>query len=435
MTKKKIGVISLGCDKNRVDTEYMLGVISGSSYELTSDIDKADVVVINTCAFLAASRSEAVDTIMECNEKRASGVEKIVVTGCLSQKYIDEIFDDLTEADIFLGTKDYALLPAALDRAYAGERINLVGKGGGEKPLTRIVSTPKSYAYLKISEGCDNKCTYCLIPKIRGAYVSEPEEQLINEAKSLGIISELILVAQDITRYGCDLKSGESLCRLITKLTQLGNIMSVRLLYCYPDMIDDELISVIKNNPKVVKYLDIPLQHTEDRILKLMNRQGSRKGYLELIKTLKREVDGIALRTTFITGFPSETEAEHSAMLSFLEEAQLFNAGFFAYSREEETPAYNLKGQLSEALKQKRIEKLYEKQTQIATAILTGYVGKTLDVLCDSFAGKQAVGRAYFSAPDIDTYVQFECNNPQVGKVYKVKILRCENMTLYGEER
>ncbi|MBQ7164111.1 MAG: MiaB/RimO family radical SAM methylthiotransferase, partial [Clostridia bacterium] len=299
---KKIAVISLGCDKNRVDTEYMLGNVYKFA-TLTDDPFDAEIIIVNTCAFLEASRKESVDTVLEFNEYRKVGkLEKLVITGCLPQKFIGEIFEELTEADVFLGFRDYDLLEDALKESYAtGRRVNYVGKKDRVESVKRIVSTPLHYAYLKIADGCNNRCTYCLIPYIRGKYTSEPMEKLLSEAETLGDISELILVAQDITRYGIDLYGKAKLPELITRLSGLDNVRKIRLLYCYPDMIDDELISVIKNDPKVIKYIDIPLQHADDGILKLMNRSGRGEDYLALINKLKSEIPGIAIRSTFIT--------------------------------------------------------------------------------------------------------------------------------------
>lgn len=332
---KKYGVISLGCDKNRVDSEKLLAIIRDNDCRICNDIGQAEVLVVNTCAFLNSARKEAIETVIDCASYKQNGkLEKLVVTGCLPQKYVAETFPALTEADVFLGINDYDRFFDALQQAYDGQRVNFVGCGNNSCATDRVITTPCHYAYLKIADGCNNFCTYCLIPKIRGRYVSYPREQLIKEAENLGDIAELILVAQDVTRYGEDLYGKRSLVPLIRKLTALENIGSVRLLYCYPDAIDDELIAEIRDNPKVIKYIDIPLQHSEDRILKLMNRKGSRAGYLSLISKLKEQVPGIAVRSTFISGFPGETEEEYEALCTFLDEAGLANCGFFAYSRE-----------------------------------------------------------------------------------------------------
>ncbi|MBQ9481114.1 MAG: 30S ribosomal protein S12 methylthiotransferase RimO [Clostridia bacterium] len=433
---KKIAVISLGCDKNRVDTEYMLGNVYKFA-TLTDDPFDAEIIIVNTCAFLEASRKESVDTVLEFNEYRKVGkLEKLVITGCLPQKFIGEIFEELTEADVFLGFRDYDLLEDALKESYAtGRRVNYVGKKDRVESVKRIVSTPLHYAYLKIADGCNNRCTYCLIPYIRGKYTSEPMEKLLSEAESLGDISELILVAQDITRYGIDLYGKAKLPELITRLSGLDNVRKIRLLYCYPDMIDDELISVIKNDPKVIKYIDIPLQHADDGILKLMNRSGRGEDYLALINKLKSEIPGIAIRSTFITGFPGEDETAFENLKKFLLKAKLFNAGFFAYSREEGTPAYKLKNQVPSSVKKKRLKELYDLQKKISADTLAEYKGKTIEVVFDEidYDRELFVGRAYFSAPEIDGKVYFTSGTQVVqGETYKIKIKRTDSYDLYG---
>lgn len=434
-TQKKIGVISLGCDKNRVDTEKMLGILVGS--ELTSDLSEAQIVVINTCAFLESSRKEAIDAVIECDGYRKTGkLEKIVVTGCLPQKFIAETFDELTEADVFLGIGDYALLPEAIERAYKGERVNLVGEAKTFESVKRVVTTPLHYAYLRIADGCNNRCTYCLIPSIRGKYRSEKIEDLIKEAENLGDVTELILVAQDVTRYGEDLYGEKSLVKLIRELTALDNIGSIRLLYAYPDCLTDELIAEIADNPKVIKYLDIPLQHADDAVLKRMNRKGSGESYLALIEKLRERVKGIAVRSTFIAGFPGETDAQFDNLLKFIKKAKLNNAGFFAYSREEGTPAYKLDGQLPQKIKNERVKKLYAAQKKISAEILKGYKGRVVDVVADGidYDGQRFYGRAYFSAPDIDGKVYFTSDyDVNQGETYRVLIKKSNSYDLFGE--
>lgn len=435
-SKKKVAVISLGCDKNRVDTEVMLGNIEGFC-RLTDDPFDAEIIIVNTCAFLEAARRESIETALEFNAYREIGkLEKLVVTGCLPQKFIGEIFDELTEADVFLGFKDYDLIKDALTESYEkGIRVNYVGKKDRVESAKRVVTTPLHYAYLKIADGCNNRCTYCLIPYIRGKYVSEPMEKLIKEAESLGDVSELILVAQDVTRYGIDLYGKPVLTDLIKALSALENVSRIRLLYCYPDMISDELIREIKNNPKVLKYLDIPLQHADDRILKLMNRPGRGTDYLALINRLKAEIPGIALRSTFIAGFPGEDDAAFENLKNFIREAKLFNAGFFAFSREEGTPAYKLKNQITDGVKKKRVKELYAIQKEISKENLAGFKGKIIDVIFDEidYERELFVGRAYFSAPEIDGKVYFTSDMTAVqGEVYKVKITKTGAYDLYG---
>ncbi len=352
-TKKKFGIISLGCDKNRVDSEKLLSIIKSSGCEITDDINAVQVLIVNTCAFLNSARKEAIETVIDFAAYKSENLEKLVVTGCLPQKFSNETFLALTEADVFLGTNDYDKFFEALEKSYTGDRINYVGTGSAAFIADRVVTTPRHYAYLKIADGCNNRCTYCLIPKIRGKYVSFPIEDLLKEAEELGDVSELILVAQDVTRYGIDLYGQKKLKTFLQNLTTLVNINSVRLLYSYPDMLDDELIAEIRDNPKIIKYLDIPLQHSENGVLKRMNRPAGREEYLNLIKKLRKNIPDISLRSTFIAGFPDETEEDFDNLCAFLKEAQLDNCGFFAYSREPDTPAYKLKGQIPAAVKKK----------------------------------------------------------------------------------
>lgn len=434
-TKKKFGVISLGCDKNRVDAEKLLAIIKANGCTVTNDLSQAQVLVVNTCAFLNSARKESIETVIECAANKSDVLEKLVVCGCLPQKFIGELFEALTEADVFLGVDDYDLFFDALSKAYDGERVNIVGCGNKNYTCDRVVTTPYHYAYLKIADGCNNFCTYCLIPKIRGRYRSYPEELLLKEAEELGDVSELIIVAQDVSRYGSDLKNGENLKTFLHKLTTLVNINSVRLLYCYPDMIDDELIAEIRDNPKIVKYLDIPLQHSEDRVLKLMNRRGSRQKYLDLINKLREQIPDIAIRSTFISGFPAESEEEFEGMCNFIKQAKLVNCGFFAYSREPDTPAYKLKGQIPAATKNKRVKKLYEIQRAVSYEFLSGFVGKKIQVLCDGIDYERNCfyGRAYFSAPEIDGKVYFNANNAVQGEYLDIIVTGCDEYDLFGK--
>ncbi len=433
-TGKKIALISLGCDKNRVDSEKLLSDIKRRGLTLTDDLSDAEIIVINTCAFLNAARQEAIDTVLECAAYKVGKAEKIVVTGCLPQKYIGELFPALTEADVFLGTKDYDKFFEALEASYEKDRVNYVGLGCMDYSTDRYLTTPAHYAYLKIADGCSNHCTYCLIPKIRGKFISYPMDSLLKEAREIGDIAELILVAQDITRYGTDTDGKSHLAELIHKLSALENIKKIRLLYCYPDMIGDDLIEEIKTNQKVLHYIDIPLQHSEDRILKLMNRKGSRTEYLALIDKLRKNIPDIAIRSTFIAGFPSETDEEAEGLCKFLKEAKLTNCGFFAYSKEEDTPAYKLPGQIKQSVKQKRVKKLYDVQKAVSKEHLSSYVGKKLEVLCDGIDyGKNCFfGRAYFSAPDIDGLVYFNGDLCKQGETYNIYIVKSNNYDLYG---
>ena len=410
LSKKVFGVISLGCDKNRVDTEKLIGLIKKKGYVTTDDLSQAQIVIVNTCAFLQSARAEAIDTLLECAEYKNKKLEKLIVTGCLPQKFIDELYGTLQEVDVFLGITDYEKIFEALEMSYRkGERQNYVGKGNDGYLFDRVLTTDEHVAHLKIADGCYNHCTYCLIPKIRGKYRSYPMENLLREAEELGEIAELVIVAQDTTRYGEDLYGENRFVSLLQQLSKLENIQTIRLLYCYPDVISDSLIEEIARNDKIVKYLDIPLQHSENRVLKLMNRKGTREGYLALFKKLREKIPSIAIRSTFISGFPSETEAEFENMKAFLQEAKLLNCGFFAYSKEPDTAAAKMKGQIHHATKQRRVKALYQTQEQISAQFLSSLIGREIEVLCDGIDYEKGcfVGRAYFNAPDIDGKVYF----------------------------
>ncbi len=434
-TKKRFGVISLGCDKNRVDTEKLIGLLKKRGCLLTDDLSKAQILIVNTCAFLQSAREEAIETVLDCSAYKEGCLEKIVVTGCLPEKFADELYGPLTEADVFLGIHDYEKIFEAIEASYAtGERQNFVKRGNDGYLEERVLTTDEHYAYLKIADGCYNHCTYCLIPKIRGKYHSYPMEKLIKEAEELGEISELILVAQDTTRYGEDLYGENRFVELLQKLSRLENIQAIRLLYCYPDVIDDKLIEEIATNDKILKYIDIPLQHSEDRVLKLMNRKGQRAGYLALLKKLREKIPNIAIRSTFISGFPTETEAEFEGMKDFLRQAQFLNCGFFAYSREPDTAAYRMQPQIHHATKKRRVKALYEVQAEIAKSILQEFIGKEIEVLCDGIDYEKNcfVGRGYFNAPDIDGKIYFNAAEAMQGKRYNVLITSADAYDLYG---
>ncbi len=435
LENKTFGVISLGCDKNRVDTEKLIGLLKDANCVLTDDLSQAQIVIVNTCAFLQSAREEAIQTILECAEYKKDKLEKIVVTGCLPQKFIGELYEPLLEADVFLGINDYERIFEALENSYnKRERQNYVGCGNDGYRYRRVLTTDEHVAYLKIADGCYNHCTYCLIPKIRGKYRSYPMENLVKEAQMLGDISELLIVAQDTTRYGEDLYGKNRFVELLQRLSKLENIEKIRLLYCYPDVITDELIEEVRTNEKIEKYLDIPLQHSEDRILKLMNRKGNRDGYLQLFARLRERIPGISLRSTFITGFPTETEEEFERMKEFLQEAKLFNCGFFAYSREPDTAAAKMRPQVHAATKKRRVKALYAVQEKISESLLAQFCGKSLEVLCDGIDYEKGcfVGRAYFNAPDIDGKVYFHAREAVQGKRYEVRIDRTDSYDLYG---
>ncbi len=434
MLQKTFYIDLLGCDKNRVDGERLLGEIERHGCRITEDPEEAEVIIINTCAFLNAAREESINSILAHGRLKEGKLEKLVVAGCLPEKFLAELQKGLPEVDVFLGVKDASALFPALAASYEEERqVNAVGTGTGDR-TARHVSTQPHVKYLKIADGCFNHCTYCLIPKIRGKYVSYPLEELVAEAMALGETEELVLVAQDTTRYGED-RGENKFVELIRALTALDNIRHIRLLYCYPEAITGELIAEIAQNPKVLKYIDIPMQHSEDRILKLMGRRGTRPELEALVEKLRREVPGIAIRTTFIAGFPSETEEEHRALIAFLGKMQFENCGFFAYSREEDTPAYRLPGQVHPSTKKRRVRELYEAQAAISEAKLRTWVGRTLSVVCDYPDADGWIGRAYFQAQEIDGTVFFTAcgRDVEAGKVYKVKIVGSDTYDLIGQ--
>lgn len=436
LSEKTFGVISLGCDKNRVDTEKLIGLLKEKGCALTDDLSKAQIVIVNTCAFLQSARQEAIETVLECAEYKSGNLEKLIVTGCLPQKFIDELFAPLQEVDVFLGISDYEKIFEALETSYrTKERQNYVGKGNDGYLQRRVLTTDEHVAYLKIADGCYNHCTYCLIPKIRGKYRSYPMADLVKEAESLGEISELILVAQDTTRYGEDLYGENQFVSLIRRLSEIETIQKIRLLYCYPDVIGEDLIEEIKNNDKVLPYLDIPLQHSENRVLKLMNRKGTRESYLALIERLRKEIPDIAIRSTFISGFPTETEEEFEGMQDFLRAAKLNNCGFFAYSKEPDTAAARMSPQVHHATKARRVKALYALQEGISADWLLSYVGRTVEVLCDGIDYEKGcfVGRAYFQAPDIDGKVYFHAAEAMQGERYIVRIEKTDSYDLYGK--
>lgn len=433
--KFNVGVISLGCDKNRVDTEKMLAKIK-EKHNVTGEIEKADIIIVNTCAFLNSSRKESVEEILAAAEYKKSGsAKKLIVTGCLPQKFLKDTEKGFPEADAFLGVSDYEKINDVIDRITAGERVIEVGAPREEPGKKRLLTTD-GYAFLKVADGCDNHCTYCLIPKIRGKYRSVPEEDLLEEAASLGNVKELVLVAQDTAAYGKDLSPEKTLTELIRKLSALPNVFGIRLLYCYPENITEELIHEMSVNAKVIRYIDIPLQHASDAVLKRMNRKGTGAGYLELIEKLRREVPGIAIRSTFIAGFPGESEADFDTLVKFLEKAQLEAAGFFKYSREKDTPADKLDGHLPERIKTARLKKLYSIQKKIVSAKNKSLVGKTFNVLAEGFDDNSLVyyGRAYFMAPEVDGKVYFFSDEEvEYGEYYRIKITKSSGYDLYGE--
>lgn len=408
----KILFISLGCDKNLVDSEKMIGMLVERGYSITDDEEEADAVVVNTCCFINDAKEESINTLLEMAELRKNGsIKALVAAGCLAQRYKDEIQKEIPEVDAVIGTTAADTVIEALERALSGEGgrylydINRVPDFGGR----RIVTTGGHYAYLKIAEGCDKRCTYCIIPKVRGSYRSIPMEELIQEAETLAEqgVRELILVAQETTVYGVDIYGRKALSELLHKLCEIEGLHWIRLLYCYPEEITDELINTIKNEEKICSYLDIPIQHASDRILKLMGRRTDKKELTEIVAKLRREIPDICLRTTLITGFPSETDEEHEELMAFVDEMEFDRLGVFTYSPEEDTPAALFDGQIDEEVKQKRQSELMELQQEIAFDNAEKMAGRTLEVMIEGSIPEDNVyvARCYKDAPNVDGLV------------------------------
>ncbi len=401
--------ISLGCDKNLVDTEKMLGILGGEGYSFVDDESDADVIVVNTCCFIGDAKEESVNTILEMAELKKSGrLKALIVTGCLAERYKNEITEEIPEVDAVLGTTSYEEIAGAIREALKGEKT-LVFKDidapvGNE--TKRLVTTGGHYAFLKIAEGCDKRCTYCIIPYLRGRYRSVPMEQLEKEARELADqgVKELILVAQETTLYGKDLYGEKKLPELLRRLSSIPGIQWIRLQYCYPEEITDELIETIKNEEKVCHYLDIPIQHASDAILKRMGRRTSNKEIRELVAKLRREIPDIALRTTFISGFPGETEEDHETLMEFVDDMEFDRLGVFAYSPEEDTPAYSFKDQVPDEVKEDRRAEIMELQQDIAFEKSESMKGSVLEVMIEGkVADENAyVGRTYMDSPGVD---------------------------------
>ena len=431
----KIGAISLGCDKNRVDTEKMLSRLVGGGHTLVGSEEEADVIIVNTCAFIDKAKEESIDEILSAiAAKNAGKGKKVIVTGCLAQRYADTLKEEFPEVDAILGIADYDAILKTIEDVEDGEKVlNCANLDAFYSD--RVLTTPYHYAYLKIADGCSNHCTYCAIPSIRGKYRSEKLEDLIREAKKLSDdgVKELILVAQDVTRYGTDFDGKPHLIELLDRLSEL-DFAWIRLLYLYPEMVDDVLIEYVKNNDKIAKYMDIPLQHVDDDVLKRMNRRTNEKNIRELIAKLKNA--GIAVRTTFICGFPGETQGQFEKLEKFVKEVKFDYAGFFAYSREEGTPADKLDGHLDESVKEERANKLRAIQEKIIKSRNKELVGSKIKVIYDDidYDRQKFVGRSQTQAPDIDNVTLFESDEEvKIGEFYDVEITGSDGIDLVGK--
>ena len=437
--KKSIALISLGCAKNLVNSEQMLYLLDEAGYALSPDPEGCDAVIINTCGFIDAAKSEAIDTILQMAELKAAGkLGKIIVTGCLPERYRDDIRTELPEIDAILGVGSFADIVSALDEAFAGNIVEYFGdKNAPVDELPRVVSTGPSWAYLKIAEGCDNFCAFCAIPYIRGRYRSRSMTNILEEARSLAEhgVKELIVIAQDITKYGTDLYGKRSLAELCSKLSEIDGIEWIRLHYTYPDQFDDELIDEIASNDKIVKYLDIPIQHINDGILRAMNRHGTSDDIRRLFKDLRQRIPGLVLRTSIIAGLPGEGEAEFEELCDFLREAKIERAGVFPFSPEEGTRAAKMEHVDFETA-QRRAELIMQLQSEIMEEFCRSQVGKTLRVLCEGYDEEQKMffGRSYADSPDIDGLVFFDGAGCE-GNIVDVKITAItDECFLIGEE-
>ncbi len=409
----KVGFVSLGCPKNLLDTENMLHILSENGFEIVAEDVDADVIIINTCAFIESAKQEAIDNILDVAWLKENHTLKgIVVTGCLAERYREEVLQRMPEVDCVLGTGSVASIVDAVNAAYKGERFSRFDDVEKAPFLNnRIVTTPEHFAYLKIADGCDNCCTYCVIPQIRGRFRSRPMEEIVEEARDLAALGakEICLVAQDTTRYGEDLYGTYCLDSLIASLSEVEGIEWIRLMYCYADRLTDGLIEEIATNPKVVKYIDLPLQHISDSVLKRMNRRDTESSIRAVIEKLRTKIPDICIRTTFITGFPGETEEDFEKLKDFIKETRFERLGVFEYSREENTPAYDMPDQIPEKLKRKRYDALMSEQRRISRENNEKCVGKTFKVLCEGYdkAAETYYGRSYADAPDIDGKVFF----------------------------
>ena len=407
----KIGMISLGCPKNQVDAEMMLSTLCEAGFEITGEVEGCDVVIINTCGFIGDAKKEAIDTILEvCQLKEEGSVGAVVVTGCLAQRYKDEIMKEIPEVDAVIGIGANSDIALVCRDVLGSKKVNLFPpklalplEGG------RVLTTPQHYAYLKIAEGCSNCCTYCAIPKIRGKFRSREMENIIAEAKSLAEngVKELIVVAQDTTKYGIDLYGELKLSDLLKELCKIDGIEWIRTLYCYPESITDELIETMASEDKICKYIDIPLQHCDGDVLKRMNRRGDRESLTVLINKLRKAIPDIVIRTTFIVGFPGETDENFESLCEFADEMQFDRYGCFAYSAEEDTPAAIMENQIDEDVKVERANIMNSQQQRIFEDKLEALVGKELTVIVDGFDEEEMLyfGRSYMDAPEIDTVV------------------------------
>ena len=436
----KIGTVSLGCDKNRIDTENMLAFLKDDGFELTANPEDADIIIVNTCAFIESAKTESIDTIFEMAQYKKEGKCKyLVVTGCLSQRYMKDLYDQMPEVDLFVGTASYSKLPSYIKEMVKTNTRNYYENDINERYFSpkRVLTTPQHYAYVKIAEGCDNHCTYCAIPAIRGKFTSRTIEDIEAEVKELVDkfgVQEIVLVAQDVSKFGHDIYGAKKLVDLLKVLCKT-NVAWIRLLYLYPENITDELLDFMANEEKMCKYLDIPLQHVSDKILKLMNRHLQKADIEKLFQRIE-SYNCFTIRSTFIVGFPREDEKDFKELYDFIKEGRIDRCGFFAYSKEEGTAAARLSGQIEESVKLERQAKLYKAQQKVMAKRMTSQLGRVVDVIYEGidYDKQMFYGRSKSDAPEIDTKVFFTSENlVDVGSIYKVQIEKVEDLNYIGK--
>jgi ribosomal protein S12 methylthiotransferase len=436
----KVGMISLGCPKNQIDAEIMLARLKDKGFALTADAGLADVVIINTCGFIEDAKKESIENILEMAQlKKEKRIKGIVVTGCLAQRYFNEMSEEFPEVNCILSVGNESDIITAVNAAYEGKKLKL--ESAPEKleiSGKRIITTLPFYSYIKIAEGCDNRCSYCIIPYLRGRYRSRPIEEIVKEAEGLAQngVKELVVVAQDTTRYGKDLYGEFALPKLLKELCKIEKLHWIRILYCYPDCVTDELIDVIASEDKIVKYIDLPIQHVSPKIVKAMNRRDSRESLEALIKKLRERIPDLTLRTTLIVGFPGETQEEFTQLCEFVREIRFERLGVFTYSQEEGTPAAKMTNQIDEEVKKRRQEVIMDEQSRIVEENNQKMLGKTIEVLCEGFDryAECMFGRSRADAPDIDGKVFFTAEKrPKPGSFVNVKITDVCDYDLIGE--
>lgn len=432
---EKIGMVSLGCAKNQVDAERLLAMLRDAGYEICADAAKCDAVIINTCGFIEDAKKESIENILDFCAMKENGLRGVIVTGCLSERYREQMAEEIPEVDAIIGIGRNGDIVSAVQRVLKGEKVQAYGE---KEQLSlegdRVLSGPPYSAYLKVAEGCDNRCTYCAIPLIRGPFRSRPMENILEEAKTLAAagVTELCVVAQDTTRYGEDLYGRLALPELLTKLCALDGLKWVRILYCYPDRITDQLLDVMAREEKIVKYMDIPLQHANGRILGLMNRRGDAASLKALMERIRRRVPGVILRTTMITGFPTETDAEFEELCEFARQVGFERLGCFAYSTEEDTPAAEME-QVDPEIREHRARILMDAQAAVMERVQQSALGKKLEVLVEGREKGRWYGRSYMDAPDIDTKVFFrDKNRHEAGEYVLVEITGGDGYDLEG---